>query len=277
MLIGNLDSACEILEGLDKRLPNTLQVAYRRINLERRRGSLDKVSSLYEGYISSYKNITIASALSIKYARFLCKLRHDQTLAVAVLNKALEKDKSNTRLYLNLVDIYMQKSPIDVTGVVSIFDRFLQLPDASPQSKHNFSQKKLEFLEDFGTDVACVLRATEEVAVWQKAAKDAKKESKEEASTKDTSVPPPKKPKSDYNNQAAAGYGAQQGYNYPGYQQSGYYNQGDYYNWQQQYGGGYGGNQGGWGGGGGGGGGGNYSYYWRISHSFCIFTVYGSF
>jgi len=227
--------------------------------LERRRGCLEKVSSLYEGYISSYKNVTIGSALSVKFARFLCKLKKDPSSALTVLIKALDKDKGNSRLYLNLVDIHMQKTPIDVAAVVAVFDRFLQLPDASPQAKHLFAQKKLEFLEDFGADIGCVLQATEEVSVWQKAAKEAKKEAKDESTGKDLSVPPPKKAKPDYNSQApAGGYGAQQGYNYPGYQQGGYYNQGaDYYNWQQQQYGGYGGGNQGWGGGGGG----SYNYY----------------
>ncbi|XP_059471620.1 pre-mRNA-processing factor 39 [Neocloeon triangulifer] len=252
---GHLDSACEILEGLDKRLPNTLQVAYQRINLERRRGCLDKVSSLYEGYISSYKNVTIASALSVKYARFLCKFKNDADAAQAVLVKAMEKDRNSSRLFLNLIDIHLQKSHVDVTSIVAIFDRFLQLPDAPAQQKHVFAQRKLEFLEDFGPDVASVFKAKEEVSNWHKAAKDAKKETKEDGTSKDGSGQPVKKAKTEYSSQTAAGYGGQQPYNYQGYQQGGYYGQGDYYNWQQY--GGYAGGQN-WGGGGGGG---NYNYY----------------
>ncbi|XP_065343520.1 pre-mRNA-processing factor 39 isoform X1 [Cloeon dipterum] len=269
---GRLDSACEILEGLDKRLPNTLQVAYQRINLERRRGCLDKAAALYDNYMSSYKNVTIASAIAVKFARFLCKLRDDPEAAQAVLNRALEKDKTNSRLFLNLIDIHMSRCPVEVEAVVGVMDRFLSSADAPAQQKHVFAQRKLELLEDFGSDIASVFKAKDEVAVWQKAAKEAKKEPKEDGGRDGGGgggASMAKKPKSEYNSQsaaaaaaaaAAAGYGGQQAYNYQNYPQGGYYGQGDYYNWQQQYGGGYGANQG-WGGGGGGGGGSYNSYY----------------
>ena len=57
---GNFEKAASILENIDNVIPNMLQVAYRRINLERRRGDLDKACTLYENYISNSKNRTIA-------------------------------------------------------------------------------------------------------------------------------------------------------------------------------------------------------------------------
>lgn len=86
---GDFEKASSILENIDNTLPNMLQIAYRRINLERRRGDLDKACSFYENYISNSKNRTIANNIAVKYARFLCKVRNDIDKAVKVLLKVL--------------------------------------------------------------------------------------------------------------------------------------------------------------------------------------------
>lgn len=83
----NFEKAAAILENIDNALPNMLQVAYRRINLERRRADLDKACTLYENYISNSKNRTIANNIAVKYARFLCKVKNDVDKAIKVLMK----------------------------------------------------------------------------------------------------------------------------------------------------------------------------------------------
>lgn len=71
---GCFDKAASILANLEKSVPNLLQVAYRRINLERRRGDLDKVCELYEHYLTSNKNKAIVTNMTVKYARFTWKV-----------------------------------------------------------------------------------------------------------------------------------------------------------------------------------------------------------
>nr|CAD7593644.1 unnamed protein product [Timema genevievae] len=73
----NYDKASDILTNLEKVVPNMLQVAYRLINLERRRGNFEKVCALYEHYITNSKN----------------KVKGDIETSVSILNKAVEKDK----------------------------------------------------------------------------------------------------------------------------------------------------------------------------------------
>lgn len=85
--VGNFDKAASILENIDNVIPNMLQIAYRRINLERRRNDLDKTCVLYEHYISNSKNRTIANNIVVKYARFLCKIKNDTDKAIKVLLK----------------------------------------------------------------------------------------------------------------------------------------------------------------------------------------------
>nr|CAD7265385.1 unnamed protein product [Timema shepardi] len=89
----NYDKASDILTNLEKVVPNMLQVAYRLINLERRRGNFERVCELYEHYITNSKNKVIANNLAIKYARFNWKVKGDIETSVSILNKAVEKDK----------------------------------------------------------------------------------------------------------------------------------------------------------------------------------------
>jgi len=72
--------------------------------------------------------------------------------AIEVLEKAVEKDKDNTRLYLQLIDMGLQKNPIDEERIVAILDQFLD-KDSDLEQKIMFAQRKIEFLEDFGSSV----------------------------------------------------------------------------------------------------------------------------
>ena len=74
IISGNYDKASEILSNLERLVPNMLQVAYRRINLERRCNNMDSVCALYEHYISNTKNKVISNNMAIKYARFCWKV-----------------------------------------------------------------------------------------------------------------------------------------------------------------------------------------------------------
>lgn len=85
--MGNYVKAASILENIDKVTPSVLQIAYRRINLERRRGDLEQAAHLYEHYMASSKNRTIANNIVVKYARFLCKIKNDVNKAIKVLIK----------------------------------------------------------------------------------------------------------------------------------------------------------------------------------------------
>lgn len=77
----------------------------RRVNLERRRADFDRCAQLYENYIASAKNKSIASALVIKYARFYFHVRHDPVAARKVLDEAIIKDPLNPRLHMQRLDL----------------------------------------------------------------------------------------------------------------------------------------------------------------------------
>jgi pre-mRNA-processing factor 39 len=64
----------------------------------------------------------------------------------------MELDPTNPKLYLQQVDILTNSLPMDVPQVVALFDKDLdqEMPD---KHKLLFSQRKVEFLEDFGTEI----------------------------------------------------------------------------------------------------------------------------
>ncbi|XP_076656718.1 pre-mRNA processing factor 39 isoform X1 [Halictus rubicundus] len=189
---GNFEKAANILENIDNALPNMLQVAYRRINLERRRADLDKACTLYENYISNSKNRTIANNIAVKYARFLCKVKNDVDKAIKVLLKATEKDKDNPRLYLQLIDLGMQRTPVDTQEIVGYMDMFIEREHADLEQRVLFAQRKVEFLEDFSPDIRQVLKAHEQ---FQKCIKQAKERKKTKSDDTKADTSPPKKVK----------------------------------------------------------------------------------
>jgi pre-mRNA-processing factor 39 len=46
----------------------------------------------------------------------------------------------------------LQLSPLDENNIISIIDQFLSR-DIDPEQKVLFAQRKVEFLEDFGSDI----------------------------------------------------------------------------------------------------------------------------
>lgn len=60
--------------------------------------------------------------------------------------------QDNPRLYLQLIDMGLQVNPLDENNIISIIDQFLSR-DTDPEQKVLFAQRKVEFLEDFGSDI----------------------------------------------------------------------------------------------------------------------------
>lgn len=150
---GNFEKASEILQRLDKTHPNLLQVAYFRINLERRQGNFKNCVQLYDQYIAASKNKNITASLCIKYARFLNKIEKDFEAAMKVLKNALAKDPLNTRIALQTIDLALQREVVDEKEVLEVIDTFMAQEGLDHDQKLLFAQRKVEFLEDFGASV----------------------------------------------------------------------------------------------------------------------------
>lgn len=177
---GNVDKAAEILMNLDEAVPHMLQIIYRRINLEKRRENFDKVCELYEHYISTSHTKFLASNIAIKYARFLWKCACKIDKAIEVITNIINKDKDNmqdnARLLLQLVELKMSVKPLNEKLVIQIFDEILSMSSVNLEQKILFSQRKLEFIEDYTCDYTSLRKATNEFKCYSELlAKEKKK------------------------------------------------------------------------------------------------------
>ncbi|XKL64507.1 hypothetical protein PGB90_004593 [Kerria lacca] len=179
--------AAEIIEEVEKLCPNILVSMLRHINIFRRRSDYDKVCSLYEHYIKeTSEKKEISSSLSIKYARFSCKILNDTEKGINILKTAIDNDKSNSRLRLQLIDVYMNKIPVDVPEILNIMDDVIEKEEDS-EKKLLFAQRKLEFLEEFSDDCVGIQKAQEAYDAHLKIVAEKKKmieEKKAELNTK---------------------------------------------------------------------------------------------
>jgi pre-mRNA-processing factor 39 len=115
------------LDLLEKVAPKYDSLTVRRVNLARRQGDFDRVVSLYRKYIDSAKkdNGTIAP-LALRASRFAAKVMGNEELAEEFIERALEKEPRNSRLYVQLFDVRYQRMPLDVDGAVSVLNRALK-------------------------------------------------------------------------------------------------------------------------------------------------------
>jgi len=261
---GDYDKASEILEILEKKFPEMVSLMLTRINLERRRGNFDKVVELYESCIKSAKSQTTASDLSIKMSRFMRLQRGDSVKATDIINTALEQDPTNPKLYMQLLDIHLHSTPIDNLKITQLLDKALGQEKMPSKVKYLFSQRKVEFLEDFGQDIKALQAAQAAHTTLSKHNKaPASKETEKEPTGSGISTIEGRTGKNKSSNGSSyppvtnsASYGASQNaaYNNYGSRYSQYpanqaYNYNQYYGQgQAQQGGGYGQSQGGYGG-----------------------------
>ncbi|KAL5009095.1 hypothetical protein ScPMuIL_014676 [Solemya velum] len=150
---GNHDAAWEVLSNLEKSVPGLVMVSMRRISLERRKGNMEDCEQLFKYYIENAGTTEVMTFFCIKYARYLFKIKGDTEGARAVLHAAIAKDKSNEKLYLQLLDLEYQCRPINEDRVNELFGLMMINPDFSNDLKVKMSRRQLEFLEDFGSNI----------------------------------------------------------------------------------------------------------------------------
>jgi len=239
---GNLDEASKILENLESVHPELISLLLKRINLERRRGNNEKVAELYEAAIKAAPKKSVASDLSIKYARYLRLHQKNTTKALIVIEAAMESDQENPKLYLQNLDVLINSLPMDISAVVSIFNKALE-QDWPEKHKLLFSQRKVEFLEDFGMNIVELEAAKAKHMEITTAYKETDSKDKEDSDK--TNSEEGKEKKSDTNGSSASYPPVTNSSSYTAQQTQAYNNYGSRYaNYPQNYGqyyGGYGG------------------------------------
>uniref|UniRef100_A0A8C0ANA7 Pre-mRNA-processing factor 39 n=1 Tax=Buteo japonicus TaxID=224669 RepID=A0A8C0ANA7_9AVES len=150
---GNLDEARRILRCFEEVVPGLAMVRLRRVSLERRQGNLEEAEALLLEAMHANEGLPLASFYAVKLARQACKVQKNLSKARKVLVDALEKDPDNARLHANLLEMEFGADVRQNEGnTMSCFERALRspLPD---EAKLIFSQRRVEFLEDFGSSI----------------------------------------------------------------------------------------------------------------------------
>ncbi|XP_056155013.1 pre-mRNA-processing factor 39 [Lampris incognitus] len=160
---GDLDEARRVLVDLEKTLPGLAVVRLRRAGLERRAGRLDESEALLrEAVAQSIEKPSLHAFYSIKLARLLLKLGRSPGKARIVLQEALQISPDNGKLHLNLLELEVSGDPRgSAEGVQECVTRALAAP-LSPRVKILFSQRGLQYAEDYGNSIQSVLSIYEE-------------------------------------------------------------------------------------------------------------------
>ena len=241
---GNMEKASSILEKLDNILPGMAMIKMRRVAVQRRGGNIQVAEDLLKSYVASAAKDKEEVFYSRKLAWFLLKISGKRDEAKKVLKDLIPKYKSELKLYNDLVEMEFQlagngyPANDDEEGMaMEAFNLALSCDKLSEDQKFLFSQRKLEFLEDFGRDVKHLQKVYDE---HQKMVRSHKKRTQIDLTTDDN---PSKKQKVDSGSIAVVGtsqvangasystapaaastpYGAQQAY--PGGDPSLYYQQ----------------------------------------------------
>ncbi|XP_059053258.1 pre-mRNA-processing factor 39 isoform X2 [Achroia grisella] len=148
---GNPARAADILDRIEKTCPHLVQIQYRRVNLERRRGDYEKCCQLYEGYITAAKNKAVASALAIKYARFLFHTRHDPAAAAKALDEAITKDPLNHRLHMQRLDLALHTPGTPYEVLEELVQSYERQEGAEAEVSAGMAWRRRELAEELGS------------------------------------------------------------------------------------------------------------------------------
>ena len=74
-LLGDFETAAQVLDSVEVMVPGLAMVQCRRIGLRRRQGRFTEAQQLYQKCIDEAEEPSIRSFYSIKFARYLSKVR----------------------------------------------------------------------------------------------------------------------------------------------------------------------------------------------------------
>ncbi|XP_048371187.1 pre-mRNA-processing factor 39-like isoform X1 [Sphaerodactylus townsendi] len=159
---GELEEARRILKSFEDFVPGLAMVRLRRVSLERRQGNMEGAEALLTEAIRDNEGMPVSSFYSVKLARQVLKVQKNLIKARKILLEALEKDPDNAKLYANLLEMEFSADVRQNEGnTMSSFDR--ALTSGLPlETKIIFSQRRVEFLEDFGSSINSLLTSYDE-------------------------------------------------------------------------------------------------------------------
>ena len=195
---GNVDKATKVLENLDNVLPGMAMIRMRRVALARRTNRMDAAEELLKSYVACAAKDKEEIFYTRKLSWFLLKVCDKKEEAKKLLKDLIPKYKSEIKLYNDLVEMEFQcagvgypASVIEEGMAMEAFNLALTSDKLTDDQKFVFSQRKLEFLEDFGLDVKHLQKVYDE---HQKLARSHKKRNQIDLTSDET---PSKKQKTE--------------------------------------------------------------------------------
>ncbi|XP_077315802.1 pre-mRNA-processing factor 39-like isoform X1 [Lithobates pipiens] len=167
---GCLDSARDILCHFEQRTPGLAIVRLRRVGLEQRNGNLQEAERLLKEAMQISAGTKLEGFYAVKLSRLILKLQRDPHKAKTVLGEAIKKDPDNPHLHMCMLEIKMSTDEAEDAPLVCLEEALkCKLSD---DSKKILSQKRLEFLEDFGSSLASWMDAYNEHQTYLKTKRD---------------------------------------------------------------------------------------------------------
>ncbi|XP_040184479.1 pre-mRNA-processing factor 39-like isoform X2 [Rana temporaria] len=163
---GCLDSARAILCRFEERTPGLAIVRLRRVGLEQRNGNLQEAERLLKEAVQISAGTKLKGFYAVKLSRLILKLQRDPHKAKAVLGETIKKYPDNPHLHMCMLEIKMSTDEAEDAPLVCLEEALkCKLSD---DSKKILSQKRLEFLEDFGSSPASWIDAYNEHQTYLK-------------------------------------------------------------------------------------------------------------
>lgn len=162
------ENASQILIDIDRNFPGMILITQHRIGLARRMKRFDEIESIYENAIKAADRIEDKIFYSIKFSHVLAKFCGDKSKARLVLLDALKLGKKQKRLYLQLLDLEMHYGSVEDEHVLSLFNSVENDMSLSEEVRQLFSQRKVEFYEEYSNDIQSVIEVRENFEVQNK-------------------------------------------------------------------------------------------------------------
>ncbi|KAL7686615.1 putative tetratricopeptide-like helical domain superfamily [Plasmopara halstedii] len=141
-------------------------------NFKRRRGDIETVKMWYERGMETFENdAEVFAYVAISYAMFLKKIDGDIGLVRAVFERAVQKRSDSVLLWLNFAHFEKNIGGDNaemVSRVTRVFERALEDDcNLSMDEKNDLWFQYVEFLGNYGDDIAQVREARKRELVWK--------------------------------------------------------------------------------------------------------------
>jgi len=157
----NTTKAQEILSTIDNNLPGMALVTIRRAGLARRIGSPEDAAQIYLNASESSDSQADKIFYLIKASKVQAKYVESKEEARETLWKALELDRSNKRVYLQLLDLETRYGEWEEERIEKVFEAVNSTESLSPEFKEHCWQRRIEIFEEECDDVSRILQTYE--------------------------------------------------------------------------------------------------------------------